>query len=155
MYSTACTRFSKVSGVSGLVISLALVAAGNPVFAEGVTAVGGSASVSTGVLGDFSATDLESLEHASTAQATASRLVALGVKSAATKKARAGAGDAAVSATFTDGDLFPHSARVLPMMVARPQAETFVARTAIGPRPGLAQPVGVSWASMRPHTSAR
>ena len=35
MYSTACTRFSKVSG---LVISLAVIAAGNPVFAEGVIA---------------------------------------------------------------------------------------------------------------------
>jgi len=155
MYAIARTGFSKVSGISGLLISLAIVSSGNAAFAEGVTEFGDTNRISSDLFGNFSETELEKLEHASTAQATAARLAALGVKTVpVAKNVRAVTGDVSFAAQPDDSDLFPHSARVLPMIVARPQAETYVGRAAIAPRPGLAQPVGVSWSSLRPRTEA-
>jgi hypothetical protein len=155
MSATMCSCFSKASGASGLLISLAIVFAGNAAIAEGLTQVGGSGRMSAGMFGDFSSADLERLEHASTAAATEARLAAMGVKtSPVAASVRSQVVGTAYSSPADDADLFPHSARVLPMLVARPEAETFVARTAIAPRPGLAQPVGVSRASLRPRTPA-
>ena len=155
MSATTCSCFSKASGASGLLISLAIVFAGNAAMAEGVTTIAGSSRLSAGMFGDFSSSELDQLEHASTAAATAARLAAMGVKTApTTTSACRAAADTAFTAPADDTDLFPHSARVLPMLVARPAAETFVGRTAITPRPGLGQPVGVSRTSLRPRTPA-
>lgn len=146
-------RFAKVSGASGLLISLAVVFAGNAARAEGVTVVRGSIRLSAGMLGDISATELEKLEHASSAQATAARLAAMGVKTIpVATSVRIPVVEGSYAAPADDADLFPHSASVLPMLVARPVAETYVGRAVIAPRPGLAQPVGVSRASLRPRT---
>jgi len=155
MFATTCSCGPKVSGASGLLISLAVVFAGNAALAEGVTGFAGSSRPSTDMFGTFSSSELEQLEHASTAAATTARLAAMGVKTtpAATSSHRSAA-DTAFTTPANDADLFPHSARVLPMLVARPQAETFVGRTVITPRPGLGQPVGVSRTSLRPRTPA-
>ncbi len=147
MFATTYSCSPKVSGASGLLISLAVVFAGNAALAEGVTGFAG--------FGTFSSSELEQLEHASTAAATAARLAAMGVKTTpVATSARRSATDTAFATPANDADLFPHSARVLPMLVTRPQAETFVGRTVITPRPGLGQPVGVSRSSLRPRTPA-
>lgn len=155
MSATICSCVSKTPGMSGLLISLAVVFAGNAAIAEGLTGLVGSERVSSSMFGSYTAADLEQLDHISATSATSARLSALGVKtSMATGAARSAVEQLAAVAQIDDTDLFPHSARVLPMLVARPETETFLARTAIAPRPGLGQPVGVSRASVRPRSPA-
>jgi len=153
---SAMSRLSKFSVAHGLVISLAVTFAGKAALAEGLTEFGAATRPYADTIGDFSANDLAKLEHASSAQATAARLAAMGVKTVAVAKTvrTSVSVDAPFATQANNDDLFPHSARVLPMIVARPQAEPSIGSGVIAPRPGVAQPVGVAWSSLRPRTPA-
>jgi len=145
---------SRVSRLASSLISVAVVVAGGVARAD-VTDFAAGNRLSAGMFGNFSANDLEKLEHASTAGATTARLAAMGVKTAAVADtARASAASLAYEAPTDNDDLFPHSARLLPLMVAAPQPAATIGRGTIAPRPGVAQPVGVSRSALRSRTPA-
>lgn len=148
---SSCT--SRAANVAGSLISLALVFGGSAAVAEGLTGFTATGDVASGLIGGISDADLEQLEHATVAEATAVRLAALGDVGQVMTPVRNRSASAPVGVGATDEEeLFPHSGRLLPLLVARPQAAAVITQTALTPRPGLGQPVGVSRASLRSPT---
>lgn len=147
---TSCA--SRAANVAGSLISLALVFGGSAAVAEGLTGFAAPGESASSLIGGFSDVDLEQLEHASVAEATAARLAALGQATPVVATAPTRGAAPLDSASASDGELFPYSGRILPLLVAQPQAEASIVRASVTLRPGLVQPVGVSRASLRSPT---
>ncbi|MFM9059561.1 MAG: hypothetical protein ACKOSQ_10640 [Planctomycetaceae bacterium] len=152
----AIIRFgsSKTAGLAGSLISVALVLCGASGRAEGITQFGLVAGEVSGLAGGFSSVDLEQLEHATAAEATAARLAAFGAELPGLKEVRSSKAGASPALFGANADMFPHSSRLLPLLVAGPAAAIPVATVASSLRSGLARPVGVPVSSLRTVTSA-
>lgn len=152
----ALVRFgsSKAAGLAGSIISVAIVFSGAVGRAEGLCSFSVADGATNAFVSSFSSEDLAQLEHATASEATAARLAALGadMPELSTARSRTTAPDEA--SVDSAADLFPHSGRVLPLLVTRADAATPVARVASTLRPGLVQPVGVSVSSLRSPTPA-
>ena len=135
--------------VSGAVISLAVVLGSGQAFAEGLTGFGGQVAP---LIDSFSDSDLQALEQASAAEATAARLAAIGAHDAARSSVRSRSSTPGDVAPEAEGDVFQHSSVILPLLVTRPDASGSIATASVTLRPGLVQPVGVSSAALRSRT---
>lgn len=143
----------KTANLASAAISLALVFGGAAAHAGGLD--GFADSSLAGLIGDISQADLEQLEQASTADVTMARLVADTAGDGAARRPRTFSVVRDSSATPVEADLFPHSGRLLPLLVVRPEAAREVAVQGPAPiRPGVAQPVGVPRSRLRSATQA-
>jgi hypothetical protein len=135
--------------VSGAVISLAVVLGSGQAFAEVLAGFGSQVAP---LIGSFSDSDLQALEHASAAEATAARRAAIGAYDAARSSVRSRSSIPGDVAPEAEGDVFRHSSLILPLLVTRPDASGSIATASVTLRPGLVQPVGVSPAALRSRT---
>lgn len=140
----------------GFIISLAVVFGGSASFAEGLTGFGGTGQ-GTSLIDGISDADLQALEHANAADATAARLAAMGVDAKGIAPVRSRSADRGDEKPVADTEVFRHSGHVLSLLVPRADAiEADVASMRpVKLRPGLVQPVGVSPALVRAPMSAR
>ena len=152
----AIIRFgsSKTAGLAGSLISVALVLCGASGRAEGISQFGLAAGQASGLVGGFSSVDLQQLEHATASGATAARLAAFGAEVPGWTDGGSPKAEATSAASGIDTDMFPHSSRLVPLLVAGPGAAAPVATVASTLRPGLARPVGVPLSALRSVQSA-
>ena len=149
MTSFCNNRSATGSGVAGRLISVALVLCCSTALADSSLLASTDSQLAAGLAGSFSGTELQQLEYATAAEATAARVAAMQqsvAMAAPTRKWRIASSESAQRAQV---DVFQHSGQLLPLLVTRPQVEAPIVRPAVTQRPGLVQPVGVAGSSLR------
>lgn len=147
-----CSATAATNGgsVIGRLISLAVVLGCSTAMADdGLIGLSSDARSAAGLVSSFSDSELQQLEHASAAAATAARVAAMQRSVAYATPSRKWHTAATEASTRPSADVFQHSSQLLPMLVTAPQPTASLVRPGVVRRPGLVQPVGVDESSVR------
>jgi len=146
----SATAATKAGSVTGRLISLAVVLGCSTAMAnDGLIGMSSDSRSAAGLVGSFSDSELQQLEHASAAAATAARVAAMQrsvAYSAPSRKWHTASTEVAAPAS---DNVFQHSSQLLPMLVTAPQPSPSLVRPEVTRRPGLVQTVGVDESSVR------